>query len=60
MNGDGRWDTWLRRVGPDESGRCRVEYRVDTKLTGTPDWVFVLDFADYEKGDEMMKARRGF
>src|SRR5262249_17974338 len=32
MNGDGRWDTWLRRLGPDGSGECRVEYRVDTTL----------------------------
>jgi hypothetical protein len=60
MNGDGRWDTWLRRTGPDQNGRCRVEYQVDTKLAGTPDWVFVLDFGEYDKGNAMMKARRGF
>jgi hypothetical protein len=37
LNGDGRWDTWLFRVGPDSSGHCQVEYRVDTKGTGRPD-----------------------
>ncbi len=59
-NGDGRWDTWLRRVGPDSKSRCRIEYQVDTTLTGTPDWTFVLNYGDYKKADAMMKARRGF
>jgi hypothetical protein len=60
MNGDGRWDTWMRRTGPDWSGHCSVEYQVDTKGTGAPDWTFVLGFSEYEKANQMMKARRGF
>ncbi len=60
LNGDGRWDTWLRRVGPDDRGHCAVQYQVDTNLDAKPDWQFVLGFSDYEKGAAMMKARRGF
>lgn len=59
-NGDGTWDTWLRRVGPDAAGDCKVEYRVDTKGTGQPDWMFVMAYKDFKKADELMKARRGF
>jgi hypothetical protein len=59
-NGDGKWDTWLRRVGPDAKGHCQVEYQVDTTLSGKPDWTFVLDYGDYKKADAMIKARRGF
>ncbi len=60
MNGDGRWDTWLKRIGPDSSGRCRVEYRVDTTLTGQPDWTFTRDFSEHEEAQAAMVARRGF
>lgn len=59
-NRDGRWDTWLRRIGPDGSGHCRVEYRVDTTLSGRPDWTFTRDFGEYEEARAAMVARRGF
>ena len=59
-NGDGRWDTWLRRVGPDGSGECHVEYLVDTLGSGKPDWSFVMSYRDFEKADAMIKERRGF
>lgn len=59
-NGDGRWDTWLYRVGPDSEGNCRVEYRVDTKGCGSPDWTFSVPYAEYEKAKQMMVDRRGF
>lgn len=60
VNHDGHWDTWLRRLGPDASGHCRVEYRVDTTLSGRPDWTFTLDYSDYEEAHAAMVARRGF
>lgn len=59
-NGDGRCDTWLYRVGPDSAGRCQVEYRVDTKGTGRPDFVFRLPYGQREKADTMMRERRGY
>ena len=60
MNGDGRWDTWLMRLGPDASGHCRVEYRVDTTLSGAPDWTFVREFSEYDDAHRAIVARRGF
>jgi hypothetical protein len=60
LNSDGRWDTWLKRLGPDGAGRCSVQYLVDTDLDGRSDWTFVLRFSEYDKGTAMMKARRGF
>ena len=59
-NGDGRWDTWLYRVGPDSAGHCQIEYRVDTRGSGRPDWVFRLPHGQYEKAEAMMLERRGF
>jgi hypothetical protein len=59
-NGDGRWDTWIYRVGPDPRGECQVEYRVDTKNSGRPDWVFRLPDGEYKKANAMMIERRGF
>jgi hypothetical protein len=59
-NRDGRWDTWLRRIGPDASGHCRVEYRVDTTLSGKPDWTFTRNSDDYEAAHAAIVARRGF
>jgi hypothetical protein len=59
-NGDGRWDTWIYRVGPDSTGHCKVEYRVDTKGLGRPDWIFTLPYGQYKKADAMMQERRGF
>jgi hypothetical protein len=58
--GHGRWDTWLKKVGPDSNGNCQVKYLVDTKGTGKPDWTFVMNYGDYKKADEAIKARRGF
>ena len=58
--GDGRWDTWLKKVGPDASGHCQVQYLVDTKGSGKPDWIFVMNYGDYKRADEAIKARRGF
>lgn len=46
-NEDGRWDTWLRRVGPDENDHCQVEYNVDTDEDGVADWTFLADYFDY-------------
>jgi hypothetical protein len=60
MNGDGIWDTWLTRLGPDVSGHCRVEYRVDTTLDGAPDWTFARNFSAYEEANAAIVARRGF
>jgi hypothetical protein len=60
LNGDGRWDTWLKRLGPDPTGHCLVQYQVDTADSGRPDWVFALPFNEYQKGTAMMKRRRGF
>jgi hypothetical protein len=60
LNGDGLWDTWIYRVGPDATGTCQVEYRVDTKNSGRPDWVFRLPYGEYKKANAMMIARRGF
>ena len=59
-NGDGKWDTWAKRVGPDADGECRVRYEVDTSGSGKPDWVFVADLRDYEKASQAIIARRGF
>jgi hypothetical protein len=59
-NGDGRWDTWIYRVGPDGAGQCQVEYRVDSKGAGQPDWVFRLPAGQFEKANLMIKERRGF
>lgn len=59
-NGDGRWDTWLYRVGPDAAGHCQVEYRIDTKGSGRPDWVFRLPYGQYGKANAMIRERRGF
>jgi hypothetical protein len=59
-NGDGLWDTWIYRVAPDSTGHCQVEYRVDTKMSGRPDWVFILPYGQHELADAMIKERRGF
>jgi len=59
-NGDGKWDTWLFKIGPDSSGKCKIQYRVDTKLSGKPDWVFMAEYGDYEKTRQMIIERRGF
>jgi hypothetical protein len=60
MNGDGTWDTWLRRLGPDAAGHCRVEYRVDTTRDGEPDWMFARNLAEYDEAKAAIVARRGF
>jgi hypothetical protein len=61
-NNDGRWDTWLRRVGPDTRGECSVEYLVDTKGTGQPGWSFVVAYGaeKQQQADALVAARRGF
>jgi hypothetical protein len=59
-DGDGRWDTWLYRVGPRSGDNCQVEYRVDTKGRGVPDWVFTVPYGEYKKAKQMMVDRRGF
>jgi hypothetical protein len=59
-NGDGRWDTWTYRVGPDRAGECSVEYRVDLNNDERPDWRFVSRFGDWDRAHEAIKRRRGF
>jgi len=59
-NGDGRWDTWLYRVGPDSTGHCQSEYRVDTRGAGIPDWMFTMPYGQREKAEAMIKERRGY
>jgi hypothetical protein len=59
-NHDGRWDMWLYRTGPDASGECGVEYRVDTTGRGTPDWTFSLPFGQYHVARELIETRRGY
>jgi hypothetical protein len=59
-NHDGQWDTWLLRTGPDDSGECGIEYRVDTTGRGEPDWTFSLPYGQYRHADELIKKRRGF
>ena len=59
-NDDGRWDTWLVGVGPDKDGECGYEYRVDTTLSGKPDWTFTKPFLKKEEAMALIKARRGF
>lgn len=63
-NADGRWDTWRIRLGPDKDGECSIEYRIDTKLTGEPDWIFTKGFLESQDNHESIHAsivaRRGF
>ena len=61
QNADGLWDTWTKKHNPDSSGGCSIEYMIDTKGTGKPDWVFVR--ASQTPGQEAwdaIRARRGF
>ena len=59
-NHDGRWDTWLLKLGPDASGECGLEFRVDTMLKGQPDWVFTRRGQEVQKAWAVIEARRGF
>ena len=59
-NRDGRWDTWLRRVGPDTFGECQVLYEIDTTGRGTPDWSFTLPYGQWRHADDLIQKRRGF
>lgn len=59
-DGDGNWDTWLYRVGPDRQGECSVEYRVDLSGDGRPDWRFIRRYGEYEQARSKIVTRRGF
>jgi hypothetical protein len=59
-NGDGTWDTWLYRVGPDSSGQCSVEYRIDLTNDGRADWRFVSAYGQYGEADRRIHTRRNF
>lgn len=59
-NGDGKWDTWLFRAGPNAQGECSVEYRVDLTNDGKPDWRFFSRHGEHEKARTRVVARRGF
>ena len=60
LNGDGNWDTWLYRVGPDRSGECSVEYRVDLTNDGKPDWRFISAHGEHELARSRLLSCRGF
>ena len=59
-NGDGTWDTWRYRVGPDASGECSVEYRVDLTKDGKPDWRSISPHGAHDDARSRILARRGF
>jgi hypothetical protein len=59
-NSDGTWDTWLRRVGPDQRGDCSTEYQVDLTNDGRPDWKFISPYTGSEEARRQIVARRGF
>ena len=59
-NADGRWDTWTYRVGPNPTGECAVEYRVDLNADERSDWRFVSPFGAYQHARQVIVARRGF
>jgi hypothetical protein len=59
-NGDGRWDTWMYRVGPDRSGQCSTEYRLDLNNDERPDWRFVSGPGEWTNAHKLIKQRRGF
>ncbi|HEX7829137.1 MAG TPA: hypothetical protein VF787_05750, partial [Thermoanaerobaculia bacterium] len=59
-NGDGQWDTWLFRSGPNASGDCSVNYRIDLTNDGQHDWQFISSLANHEEARTRIISRRGF
>ena len=59
-NDDGKWDTWLLRVGPDNQGNCSTEYRVDLTNDGRADWTFISPHGAHEQARRQIETRRGF
>jgi hypothetical protein len=59
-DGDGEWDIWRRRVGPDQRGECATEYRVDLDRDGRADWRFISGYGAGEDVRRKIVDRRGY
>ena len=54
-NHDGRWDTWVERVGI-----CQLLWRADTTGDGAPDWQLQAPYNESQKVYEVLQEKRGF